>query len=87
MSPWKSVSGRAWAFQVNESAGARAGGRLRSAAPGARYQDRALVPGMGNLDHDCSKAGLGSPAMGPPAPLSKRTRIGASCSNAVNAPE
>jgi len=42
---------------------------------------------MGKLGKDCSKPGYGSPGFDPPAPLSKRTRIGWSCSNAASAPE
>src|SRR4051794_23008831 len=59
VSPVKSVSGRAWAFQVNVFAPAFAGRAAPSAPFGPRYQDCALVPGIGKLGHDCSKAGYG----------------------------
>ena len=57
VSPVKSVSGRAWASQVNESAPALAGGVSASAPPGERYQAAAVVPGIGKLGKDCSKPG------------------------------
>jgi hypothetical protein len=87
VSPVKSVSGRASASQVNESAPEPAGGLSLSAPWSARYQERAVVPGIGKLGHDCSNAGYGAPGCsGRPAPLSKRTRTEGSCWNAASAP-
>ena len=81
----KLVSGRALAFHVNELAPGRAGIESVRAPPAPRYHDRAVVPGMGNLENDCSKAGSGWPGDEPPAPLSNRIRTGGSFSNAASA--
>jgi hypothetical protein len=83
--PVKFVSGRLRAFQVKESAPAAAGGASASEPPAPRYQDRAVVPGIGKLGHERSKPGTGWPGWRPPAPLSKSTRIDGSCSNAASA--
>src|SRR6185312_7336924 len=86
VSPVKSVSGRALAFQVNTSAPACVGGVSASEPPGPMYQERPVVPGIGKLGQDCSKPGCGWPADWPPAPLSNITRIDGSFSNAASAP-
>ena len=85
MSPVKLVSGRLWAFQVNASAPVCAGGPSVSVPLGPRYQERPVVPGIGKLDQERSKPGTGWPGCVPPAPLSNRTRIDGSCSNAASA--
>src|ERR1700759_3301546 len=86
--PLKSVSGTAWAFQVKASAPGWAGGAPASPPRGDRYQERAVVPGMGNRENDCSNPGNGYPGVCPawPAPLSNSTRIDGSFSNAASAP-
>src|SRR3954447_5174210 len=83
VSPVKSVSGRAWASQMNPSAAGLAAAWSASAPPGARYQERASVPEIGKLENELSKPGYGQPGCDEfPAPLSKRTRI---CGRASNA--
>jgi hypothetical protein len=50
----------------------------------AAYQERASVPGIGKPENDCSNPGYGQSGFEAfPAPLSKRTRISGSASNAA----
>ena len=86
VSPVKFVSGRAFAFQVNEFVPAFVGRLSASAPPGAMNHVRPFVPGIGNLSNDFSKPGYGAPACEPPAPLSNSTRTDGSFSNAASAP-
>src|SRR6202012_4397935 len=86
VSPLKSCSGSACAFQLKPSALRPAGAFAASLPPGARYQAFAFVPGIGNSLNDSSKVGYGCPGVRPPAPLSKVTRIGFSASQGAGAP-
>ena len=67
-----------------------AGGTSLSVPPGPKYHERAVVPGIGNAEKDCSNPGYGSPGVllpvgEVPAPLSNSTRTCGSASNAASA--
>jgi hypothetical protein len=77
--PVKFVGGRASSSQVNWSAPLPL--RLTVIRPPlVSHQERGFALGGGNSLYDRSKPGTGLPGA-PPAPLSKRTRIGGCASN------
>jgi hypothetical protein len=57
----KSVSGRAFAFAVNQLIPPVVGALLLSTPDGPKYHVRAVVPGMGKDEKLCSNPGYGSP--------------------------
>ena len=85
VSPVKSVSGRARAFQVKRVAPAARAGRATMPPPAVRYHARGVTPGAGSWVNERSKPAYGSPGF-LPAPLSNMTRTSGSFSNAAFAP-
>ena len=86
VSPVKSVGGRAVLFHVKLSP-VRLSVGLPSVSdpPAPKYQERAWVPGTGNVENVCSNPGSGLPGVDEPAPLSNRTRTRGRLWNAASA--
>jgi hypothetical protein len=83
--PANVVAGRAAARAAKASVPGLAGVLSASAPPGARYHDRAVVPGAGKRLNERSNAATGAPGVALPAPLSKRTLTDGCASNAASA--